>query len=82
MIQVSVLNMVLPHLCSKLRGQQCEFMGWAITHYVFRELERQKSNKDSLIETSDERSTKRQSNKETSSIQTIRKKMDEKENKN
>ena len=57
-------------------------MGWAITHYVFQELERQKSNKDSLIETSDERSMERQSNKETSSIQTIHKKMDEKENKN
>ena len=57
-------------------------MGWAITHYVFRELERPKSNKDSLIETSDERSMERQSNKKTSSIQTIRKKMDEKENKN
>ena len=57
-------------------------MGWAITHYVFQELERQKSNKDSLIETSDERSMERQSNKETSSIQTICKKMDEKENKN
>ena len=57
-------------------------MGWAITHYVFQELERQKSNKDSLIETSDERSIERQSNKKTSSIQTICKKMDEKENKN
>ena len=57
-------------------------MGWAITHYVFWELERQKSNKDSLIETSDERNIERQSNKKTSSIQTICKKMDEKENKN
>ena len=57
-------------------------MGWAITHYVFRELKRQKSNKDSLRETSDETSMERQSNKETSSIQTICKKMDEKENKN
>ena len=41
-----------------------------------------KNNKDSLIETSDERSMEKQSNKETSSMQNMRKKMDEKENKN
>ena len=40
------------------------------------DIERQKNNKDSLIE------TRRQRNEENSAIQTIRKKMDEKENKN